>query len=136
MENQKLKTKLESTLNRSIIVGRVYTDNNYNRALDLNDRMVTENIAGFEVVLYEASQEKGSPASKRVASTTVSNGQYMFNVEVEPGEYFVGISYLGNQLFDRKYNYIIYLGNSNVIAEKGQTILGPNILLSHGGGKG
>jgi len=136
VENQKLKTRLESTLNRSIIVGRVYTDNNCNQALDLNDRMVTENIVGFDVVLYEAIQEKGSPVSKRVASTTVSNGQYMFNVE--PGEYFIGISYLGNQLFYRRYNHIIYLGDSsNIIAERGQIIIGPDILLSYGsGGKG
>jgi hypothetical protein len=136
MENVELKSNLESTLNRSIIVGRVYTDNNYNQALDLSDHIVTGNIAGFEVVLYEVYRGKVSPANKRIASTAVDNGEYMFNVE--PGEYFVGVSYSSNQLYNQRYNHIIHLGNSNnIIAERGQIILGPDILLSYGsGGKG
>jgi len=121
--------ELQRALEQSIIVGKVYADQNYNQALDWEDHEVTGNISGFEVVLYTIEKRNnGSFNHVRVDSTTATEGEYRFTVD--PGEYFVGVIYNENQLFSRRYNHIIYINGGNMVVEKGQILIGPTILLS------
>jgi len=134
--NQELQRALAETeedlmaanagLAQSIIVGRVYADANDNGNLDWEDRIVSSDLDGFKVVLYE-SKENGTAVE--VASTDVENGQYKFLVPA--GEYFVGIRYGDTTLYSRRYNLIKYIGGGNLIVKEGEIILASTIFLTN-----
>ncbi len=124
--------ELQRALDQSTIVGKVYADQNYNQALDWRDHQVSGNIPGFKVVLYTTERKNDGPLNTvEVASTTVTDGEYRFTVG--PGEYFIGVTYSSNQLYNRRYNHIIYIDGGDIIVGAGEIIIGPTILLADNG---
>lgn len=120
--------QMQAKLDRSVIIGRVYADANYNRAVDGIDHLVSD--SNVKVVLYSVKRgSDGTLDNIKVASTAVVNGEYLF--DVEPGEYFVGIEYNDYQTYIRRYNLIIHISGSNMVIEAGETVPGPTILLTN-----
>jgi len=121
----------KSTHQAATIGGKVYFDTNQNSALDYGDVPAD----GVKIVLQKVERVSDTPALStiRVDEVAVENGEYRFKV-FQKGEYLIDIVYQWGP-YQLQWDATYFFGNQSVNVQKGrgETIVGPTILLVKGG---